>query len=63
MKTVLITGVSTGIGKSCAEILSKNNYKVFGTVRNENDYKILKKDLGENFYPIIMDVTNENQNL
>ena len=59
MKTVLITGVSTGIGKSCAELLSKKHYKVFGTVRNENDYKILKKDLGENFYPIIMDVTDE----
>ena len=59
MKTVLITGVSTCIGKSCAELLSKNNYKVFGSVRNENDYKILKKDLGENFYPIIMDVTDE----
>ena len=59
MKTVLITGVSTGIGKSCAKILSSNNYKVFGTIRTEEDAKILKKELGEFFFPIIMDVTNE----
>ena len=59
MKTVLITGVSTGIGKSCAKILSSNNYKVFGTIRTEEDAEILKKELGANFYPIMMDVTNE----
>ena len=58
MKTVLITGVSTGIGKSCAQNLSSNNYKVFGTVRNKYDSEKLKNELGENFYPIIMDVTN-----
>ena len=60
MKTILITGVSTGIGKSCAKILSSNNYKVFGTIRTEEDAKILKKELGEFFFPIIMDVTNED---
>ena len=59
MKTILITGVSTGIGKSCAKILSSNNYKVFGTIRTEEDAEILKKELGEFFFPIIMDVTNE----
>ena len=59
MKTILITGVSTGIGKSCAKILSSNNYKVFGTVRTEKDAEILKKELGKLFIPIIMDVTNE----
>ena len=59
MKTILITGVSTGIGKSCAKLLSSNNYKVFGTVRNNKDAEKLKKELGEFFYPIIMDVTNE----
>ena len=59
MKSVLITGVSTGIGKSCAQILSFNNYKVFGTVRNEEDANTLKKELGKQFTPIIMDVTNK----
>ena len=59
MKTILITGVSTGIGRSCAKILSSNNYKVFGTVRTEKDAEILKKELGKLFIPIIMDVTNE----
>ena len=60
MKTVFITGVSTGIGNSCAKILSSNNYKVFGTVRTEQDSLKVKKEIGATFYPIIMDVTNED---
>ena len=60
MKTVFITGASTGIGNSCAKILSSNNYKVFGTVRTEQDSLKLKKEMGTTFYPIIMDVTNED---
>ena len=59
MKSVLITGASTGIGKSCAKILSNNNYKVFGTVRNEEDANTLKQELGNNFESIIMDVQNK----
>ena len=59
MKSVLITGVSTGIGKACAQLLSSNNYQVFGTVRTENDFEELKKELGTHFHPIIMDVTNK----
>ncbi|MEI8204221.1 MAG: SDR family oxidoreductase [Bacteroidota bacterium] len=50
MKTVLITGVSSGFGRAIAEQLSANGYKVIGTVR---------KPLAESvsFETIILDVT------
>jgi len=37
MRTVLITGVSTGIGKSIAEILIDNKFFVIGSVRKKED--------------------------
>ena len=40
MKNVLVTGVSRGIGKSIAEVLS-SKYNVFGTARNEDLLKQL----------------------
>ena len=39
MRTVLVTGVSTGIGKSIAEELLKNNFYVIGSIRKEGDAK------------------------
>lgn len=51
-QVVLITGVSSGLGKACAEYLSKLGYKVYGTSRKPTadilPYKIIS-----------MDVTNE----
>ena len=38
-KVVLITGGSSGIGKSIGEFLSDKNYKVYGTSRNPDNYK------------------------
>lgn len=43
-KVVLITGASSGIGKSTAEFLSQKGYKVYGTGRNpknDNDSVIM----------------------
>lgn len=37
MKHVVITGVSSGIGKSIALELLKSEYFVIGTVRNKSD--------------------------
>ena len=41
MRTVLITGVSTGIGKSIAEQLLENKFYVIGSVRKKKDAKFL----------------------
>ena len=32
-KVILITGASSGFGKVCAEYLSKQGYKAYGTTR------------------------------
>ena len=42
MKNILITGVSTGIGKNAAEYLLKKGYRVFGSVRKLSDSENLK---------------------
>ena len=56
MKKVVITGVSTGIGYSCAKILSESGYFVYGSVRTEKDARKLRSDFGRNFHPIIFDI-------
>lgn len=60
MKHIVITGVSTGIGKAAAEELIKHDYHVFGSVRKESDAVELQKKLGSNFTPLIFDVTDTN---
>jgi len=44
MKTVLITGCSSGIGYTCAHGLSKLGYSVFATCRNDADVKRLQSE-------------------
>ena len=38
MKTILITGASTGIGKAIGEHLTSRGHRVFGTSRNPAQY-------------------------
>jgi NAD(P)-dependent dehydrogenase (short-subunit alcohol dehydrogenase family) len=35
MKTAVVTGVSSGIGRATAELLARNGFRTFGTVRND----------------------------
>jgi NAD(P)-dependent dehydrogenase (short-subunit alcohol dehydrogenase family) len=58
--TVLITGVSTGIGFGAAKELIKRGYTVFGSVRKKEDGDKVKQQLGEKFEPLIFDVTDQN---
>lgn len=56
MKTVLITGASSGIGKATAIFLAQNGYKVYATAR-----RIERMDELKNFgiKPVFLDVTKE----
>lgn len=58
MKTVVVTGASTGIGWGCAKVLIKKGFKVFGSVRKEADGERLKKEFGANFTPLLFDITD-----
>ncbi|MGD0865824.1 MAG: SDR family oxidoreductase [Rhizomicrobium sp.] len=58
MKSVVVTGASTGIGWGCAKVLIAKGFRVFGSVRKEADAARLSKDLGANFVPVLFDVTD-----
>lgn len=49
MKTILVTGCSSGIGYYCAKELQKSGYQVFATTRNDTDVTRLQKE-GLNAY-------------
>lgn len=60
MKSVVITGASTGIGRATAEHLAKKGWTVFAGVRKEADGKVLT-DAEPRIKPIILDVTKPEQ--
>jgi NAD(P)-dependent dehydrogenase (short-subunit alcohol dehydrogenase family) len=56
--SIVITGVSSGIGYAAAKWLTRRGYQVFGSVRSEADAMRLGKELGENYSPLVFDVTD-----
>jgi short-subunit dehydrogenase len=52
-RVVLITGASSGIGKTCAEYLNQKDYQVFGTSRKIN------KTISNSFEMILMDINDD----
>src|SRR6218665_1011969 len=56
MKTVLVTGASSGIGKATAIYLAQNGYRVYGAARRIEKMQELKTF---GIKPIALDVTNE----
>ena len=59
MQSVVITGVSTGIGWGTAKVLLDQGFRVFGSVRKQADADRLKDEFGINFTPLLFDVTDE----
>ena len=58
MKSILVTGSSSGIGAAICKHFSQIGWKVFGSVRNQNDGDKLIDICGEDFTPLIFDVTD-----
>jgi NAD(P)-dependent dehydrogenase (short-subunit alcohol dehydrogenase family) len=58
MKTILITGCSTGFGRVTAIHFAKLGWRVFAAVRKESDRQSLAKEHA-NIMPIICDITND----
>jgi NAD(P)-dependent dehydrogenase (short-subunit alcohol dehydrogenase family) len=61
MRTVLVTGASTGIGRATALRLDTAGWKVFAGVRREEDANSLRSSASGSLEPVILDVTDEGQ--
>ncbi len=59
MKSVVITGASTGIGWASVKLLLDRGFRVFGSVRKQADADRLRNEFGANFTPLLFDVTDE----
>ena len=59
MRSVVITGASTGIGWAAAKLLLDRGFHVFGSVRKQADADRLRLGFGTHFTPLIFDITDE----
>jgi NAD(P)-dependent dehydrogenase (short-subunit alcohol dehydrogenase family) len=59
MQSVVVTGVSTGIGWGITKVLTQTGFRVFGSVRKTQDAERLSKEFGERLIPLLFDVTDE----
>ena len=59
MQSVVVTGVSTGIGWSITQVLIQHGFRVFGSVRKTQDAERLSREFGAAFVPLTFDITDE----
>ena len=59
--SVVVTGVSSGIGAAISRHLVSVGYFVFGSVRSEADASSLKESLGDQFQPLVFDVRDREK--
>jgi NAD(P)-dependent dehydrogenase (short-subunit alcohol dehydrogenase family) len=59
MQSVVVTGVSTGIGWGITKVLIQSGFRVFGSVRKTQDAERLSSEFGEHFVPLLFDITDE----
>jgi NAD(P)-dependent dehydrogenase (short-subunit alcohol dehydrogenase family) len=58
MKTVLVTGSSSGIGRATVRRLDQAGWKVFAGVRKEEDATALREESSPRLEPLLLDVTD-----
>jgi NAD(P)-dependent dehydrogenase (short-subunit alcohol dehydrogenase family) len=54
----VVTGASTGIGRSAVKVLVGHGWRVFAGVRKVADAESLRKEFGEAIEPLLFDVTD-----
>jgi NAD(P)-dependent dehydrogenase (short-subunit alcohol dehydrogenase family) len=59
MRSVVVTGASTGIGHATTKLLLDKGFRVFGSVRKQSDADRLKTEFGASFTPLMFDITDE----
>lgn len=59
MKSVVVTGASTGIGWGCVKVLTGKGFHVFASVRKQADADHLAKEFGPSVSPLLFDVVDE----
>lgn len=55
-KNIVITGVSTGIGRDALRLLHQQGFHIYGSVRKKEDAATLLKIYPNNFTPLVFDV-------
>ena len=60
-RSILITGVSSGIGAATAEHFLARGWRVIGTVRKVGDADRLTESWNDGFNPLVLDVTDNDR--
>ena len=60
MQSVVVTGVSSGIGKGIVAVLIEKGWREFGSVRKEADGSALRAEFGDAFVPLVFDVQDND---
>lgn len=58
MRSVLVTGASSGIGRETALLLERGGWRVFAGVRHQEDAEALRRDARGHLEPVLLDVTD-----
>ncbi len=56
---VMVTGASSGVGRSTALLLSGNGFEILATVRNEADALVIKNQNPDHIHPVIIELRDQ----
>lgn len=59
-RSALITGTSTGIGRTTTRLLDREGWRVFAGVRRSEDAESLRAECSERVTPLLLDVTQQS---